>query len=102
MVTGSNTTALIVDGKNISREEADSPAHIQNRSKVTQVLFLLNITQVGSRACDMSINLLHVEIPEGVQEIGEGAFYSCENMLTISFPSTLRIIRESDHWGIGV
>ncbi|GMH68766.1 hypothetical protein TrST_g4414 [Triparma strigata] len=86
---------LTVNGKDISREVADSKAHIESRKHITKVVFLLNITKVGNRACDMCINLLIVKLPDGIEEIREGAFYSCERLVKIFFPSSLKLIGES-------
>ncbi|GMI07647.1 hypothetical protein TrLO_g13218 [Triparma laevis f. longispina] len=33
-----------------------------------------------------------VDIPEGVKDIYEGAFYHCTSLTTISFPTTLEMI----------
>ncbi|GMH70622.1 hypothetical protein TL16_g05455 [Triparma laevis f. inornata] len=63
---------------------------------VTRVVFLLNVTKVGVNACIYAFSLVVVDIPEGVESIGEQAFNSCQSLTTISFPTTLTSIgRES-------
>jgi len=59
---------------------------------VTQVVFLLNVTKVGERSCEWAVNLVVVEIPEGVESIGDYAFADCRNLTTVSFPTTLTSI----------
>ncbi|GMH93928.1 hypothetical protein TL16_g12760 [Triparma laevis f. inornata] len=63
------------------------------REPVKQVIFLLNITQVGEYACTWA-NLVVVDIPEGVESIGGGAFLGCRSLTTVSFPTTLTLIGE--------
>ncbi|GMH81529.1 hypothetical protein TL16_g08959 [Triparma laevis f. inornata] len=59
---------------------------------VTRVVFLLNVMKVGESACYYAINLVVVEIPEGVQSIGDYAFCCCLSLTTVSFPATLTSI----------
>ncbi|GMH88726.1 hypothetical protein TrVE_jg998 [Triparma verrucosa] len=49
----------------------------ERRLLVTQAVFLLNITKVGSRAFMWADNLVVVEIPEGIESIGSFAFQEC-------------------------
>jgi len=55
------------------------------------VIILLNI-KVGDFACNFAINLVIVEIPEGIEIIGIGAFDECRSLTTIPFPITLTSI----------
>ncbi|GMH86887.1 hypothetical protein TL16_g10683 [Triparma laevis f. inornata] len=59
---------------------------------VTRVIFLLNITKVGKCVCYLSYNLVVVDIPEGVERIGNSAFFECRSLTTVSFPTTLTSI----------
>ena len=77
-------------GNDISYMEAD--AQRERRSLVTQVVFLLDITKVGGRTCCWAAHLDVVEIPEGVESIGDMAFSGCSSLTTVSFPTTLRSI----------
>ncbi|GMH67252.1 hypothetical protein TrLO_g1404 [Triparma laevis f. longispina] len=63
---------MVYGGNDISWEVAY--AQEDRRELVTQVVFLLNITKVGVRACTWAFNLDVVDIPEGVESIGWGAF----------------------------
>lgn len=40
------------------------------------------------------INLKHVVLREGVENIGAGAFFKCESLIRVEVPSTLRLIGE--------
>ncbi|GMI11699.1 hypothetical protein TrLO_g5498 [Triparma laevis f. longispina] len=62
------------------------------REPVTRVIFLLNITKLGKFACRWAINLVVVDIPEGVESISVGAFEPCHSLTTVSFPTTLHLI----------
>ena len=67
-------------------------ARKERRALVTRVIFLLNVTKVGELACCYAVNLVVVEIPEGVKSIGEMAFMRCASLTTNSFPTTLTSI----------
>ncbi|GMH91953.1 hypothetical protein TL16_g12206 [Triparma laevis f. inornata] len=64
----------------------------ERRELVTCVIFLPNIAQVGDWTCYMAINLVVVDIPEGVKSIREGAFADCRSLTNVSFPTTLTSI----------
>ncbi|GMH51281.1 hypothetical protein TrLO_g8361 [Triparma laevis f. longispina] len=81
---------LVHDGKDISSK--DVRHRLERLKLVTRVVFLLNITKVGSRACVFAVNLVVVDIPEGIESIGESAFSCCESLTTVSFPTTLTLI----------
>ena len=57
-----------------------------------QVVFLLNIMNVGVHACRFAINLVVVDIHVGIKSISESAFYQCGSLTTASFLTTLRLI----------
>ncbi|GMH96699.1 hypothetical protein TrST_g5294 [Triparma strigata] len=80
----------VVGENNINWDEAR--ALEKSRRLTKQVIFLLNITKVGNHACTLAINLVVVEIPEGVESIGDCAFFKCTSLTTVSFPTTLRSI----------
>ena len=82
---------MIVVGENdISWEEAE--ALEERRSLVTQVAFLLNIMKVGNFACFGAVNLVVVEIPEGITSIGNWSFFDCSSLKYITFPKSLTTI----------
>ena len=65
--------AMIVHGgKDISFKVVI--ARKERRKLATRVIFLINITKVGERACKFAISLVVVDIPEGIERIGEHAF----------------------------
>ncbi|GMH83427.1 hypothetical protein TL16_g09595 [Triparma laevis f. inornata] len=78
------------DGKDIIYQVA--VAREERLKLATRVLFLLNITKVGVRACSYSINLVVVDIPDGVESNGSNAFGGCISLATVFFPATLNSI----------
>ncbi|GMH97123.1 hypothetical protein TrVE_jg7821 [Triparma verrucosa] len=80
----------VIGGNEISYKEAE--ALKERRSLITQVVFLLNMTKVEAKACIFAVNLIVVEIPEGVESIGNAAFKNCHSLTTVSFPKSLTYI----------
>ncbi|GMH73394.1 hypothetical protein TL16_g06176 [Triparma laevis f. inornata] len=66
----------------------------EKNTLVTRVVFLHKVTKVRRHACFYAINLVVVDIPEGVESISAWAFMSCSSLTTVSFPTTLISIRE--------
>ena len=52
------------------------------------------VTEIGEGAF-ANLNIGSIVIPEGVVSIGDGAFSGCQNLDSISLPSTLRFIEDS-------
>ena len=64
---GVRTGAMIVRGSRVVQRPTEAK---KGRLKlVTRAIFLLNITKVGDRACHSAVNLVVVDIPEGVESI---------------------------------
>ncbi|GMH75240.1 hypothetical protein TrST_g4322 [Triparma strigata] len=80
---------IVHGGNDISREEAYSAARKDWIKQVTQVVFLLNITKVGDRACWLASILVAVDIPEGITNIGRSSFSCCSSLKDIKFPKSL-------------
>ncbi|GMH46649.1 hypothetical protein TrVE_jg3217 [Triparma verrucosa] len=89
---------IVHGGNDISYEEADSGARREVMKQVTKVVFLLNITKVGNRACFKAFNLVAVDIPEGITIIGDYSFYCCSSLKEIKFPKSLTSIGK---WSFG-
>ena len=87
---GVRSSELIVHGGNDLTLE-DAYARRGRHEHVTLVIFFLNITKVGRRACCYT-SLVVVDIPEGVESIGFMAFDHCHSLTTVSFPTTLKSI----------
>eukprot|EP00519_Triparma_laevis_P013942 CAMPEP_0182494864 /NCGR_PEP_ID=MMETSP1321-20130603/3694_1 /TAXON_ID=91990 /ORGANISM="Bolidomonas sp., Strain RCC1657" /LENGTH=556 /DNA_ID=CAMNT_0024698069 /DNA_START=896 /DNA_END=2563 /DNA_ORIENTATION=+ len=85
---GADVTGLAKELK--SRARFDSGE--LERSLITQVAFLLNVTKVGAGACCYANNLVVVDIPEGITIINDSAFEGCVNLEEASFPTTLTFI----------
>ncbi|GMH99424.1 hypothetical protein TrLO_g146 [Triparma laevis f. longispina] len=60
---GVKSSAMIV------RDEEDLPwGDVKERhERPTRAIFLLNMTKVGGRACAYAVNLIVVDIPEGIE-----------------------------------
>ena len=69
---------VVHGGNDISRDNAE--ALVERRALVKQVVFLLNITKVGDRACAFASKLVAVDIPEGITTIGYCSFYKCSSL----------------------
>ena len=83
---------IVQGGNDISRDEASSAARKERMKQVTKVVFLLNITKVGLGACSAAINLVVVDIPEGITIIGGASFLNCRSLKEIKFPKSLTSI----------
>ncbi|GMH76192.1 hypothetical protein TrLO_g4025, partial [Triparma laevis f. longispina] len=70
-----------------------SVAQAERRKLVTRVVLILNITKVGDRAYWWAVNLIVVDIPEGVESIGQSTFAECKSLITVCFSTTLALIR---------
>ncbi|GMH91352.1 hypothetical protein TrVE_jg9258 [Triparma verrucosa] len=81
---------IVYGGKDIWWKEA--LASEERHKLVLQVVFLLNITKVGNKACFRAVNLVVVDFPEGAESIGARAFSGCSSLTTVYFPTTLRFI----------
>ncbi|GMH71751.1 hypothetical protein TrLO_g7 [Triparma laevis f. longispina] len=81
---------MVHDGKDIGPE--DDETQQEWRTRAIRVIFFLDITKVGGWACYAASNLVVVDIPEGVESVGEHAFHGCLSLTTLSFPRTLTYI----------
>ena len=93
---GVRSGELMVHGGNDLSSVSD--ARIERRKRVTRVVFLLNILKIGSDACYAAINLVVVDIPEGIESIGSYAFPNCTSLTTVSISTTLRSIGHEAFW----
>ncbi|GMI11181.1 hypothetical protein TrVE_jg4508 [Triparma verrucosa] len=59
---------------------------------VRSIIFTCNLKTIGKFSCSLAERLVIVEIPEGVESIGQGAFAGCRSLSSISFPTTLTSI----------
>ena len=80
---------IVHGGNDTSWNEAKSDARLERMKQVTKVVFLLNITKVGDRACYYAFNLVTVDIPEGITIIGDDSFWGCSSLKEIKLPKSL-------------
>ncbi|GMH85504.1 hypothetical protein TrST_g10495 [Triparma strigata] len=83
---------IVHGGNDISWEVTESDARDEGMKLVTKVVFLLNITKVGDRACKRASILIVVDIPEGITIISDFSFQCCVSLKHISFPKSLTSI----------
>ena len=81
---------LVHGGNDISDDKVE--VFEEKRKNVTDVVFLLNITTIGERACQYCVSLVTVVVPEGIESIGEAAFWNCTSLLNVTFPKSLKSI----------
>jgi len=62
--------------------------------KADSVELPLGVTVIGPKTFSRQNKLLSVTLPDTLETIEVGAFYSCDRLNTINFPSNLRIIGE--------
>jgi len=83
---------MVHGGNDISVDKANTL--YEKRKKVTDVIFLLNITTIGEWACLYCVSLVTVVVPEGIESIGRMAFCFCTSLLNVTFPKSLKSIGE--------
>ncbi|GMI13127.1 hypothetical protein TrVE_jg2579 [Triparma verrucosa] len=86
---------IVHGGNDISGDEADPDARYESMEQVTKVVFLLNITKVGDGACNRAVNLVVIDIPEGITVIGDWSFMCCSSLKELKFPKSLTTIEEA-------
>ncbi|GMI10313.1 hypothetical protein TrVE_jg4465 [Triparma verrucosa] len=89
---------IVHGGNDISVSEAWSDARKEKMKQVAKVVFLLNVTKVGERACYYASNLVDVDIPEGITIIGDLSFSGCSSLKEITFPKSLTSIGSGCFW----
>ncbi|GMH89588.1 hypothetical protein TrVE_jg6221 [Triparma verrucosa] len=85
---------IVHGGNDKGDDEAVSGARVERIKQVTKVVFLLNITKVGDRACKFASILVVVDIPEGITSIGQGSFSGCSSLKYIKTPKSLTPISQ--------
>lgn len=71
---------------NASREQ------IEIRRQITKVTLPKTIKKIDIGAFDSAISLEEIEIPDGVEEIGDFAFYACRSLTRIVIPGSVKKI----------
>lgn len=78
----SENTAEVVAGENAYTGAITIPATIEYEGNT------YNVTAIHSEAFRSSA-ITSVSLPEGIEKIGVGAFYACNNLESITFPNSL-------------
>ena len=79
---------IVHGGNDLSSDEAWSAARRDRMKRVKKVIFLLNITKVGDWFCNFAVNLVVVEIPEGITSISDVSFAGCRSLKEIKVPKS--------------
>jgi len=48
--------------------------------------------------CELCSNLEHINIPNSVTQIGQGAFYACDSLSHIDIPASVKLIHDYAFW----
>lgn len=78
----SENTAEVVAGENAYTGAVSIPATVEHEGNT------YNVTAIRSEAFRYS-KITSVSLPEGIEKIGVGAFYACNNLESITFPNSL-------------
>ncbi len=100
----SENTAEVVAGENAYTGAVSIPATVEHEGNT------YNVTAIRSEAFRFS-KITSVSLPEGIEKIGVGAFYACNNLNSITFPNSLTTLEacafgisaiEKITWGTGL
>ena len=80
---------IVHGGNDVSVDQFKSDVRKERMKQVTKVVFLLNITKVGENVCWQAVNLVVVDIPEGIKIISDYSFQCCSSLKEIKFPKSL-------------
>ncbi|MDE7426651.1 MAG: leucine-rich repeat domain-containing protein [Muribaculaceae bacterium] len=62
-------------------------------SAITSLIINAKISVLPKRICYSCNKLETIELPDGLEEIDEGAFYNCHSLVTVNLPQSLKILR---------
>lgn len=76
-----------------------------DKRKIKHVIFKEDggaITRIGNYLLGSFENLKGVKLPNGLLEIGEGAFFDCNNLMNIDLPEKVRLVERSAFSNTGI
>ena len=76
-----------------------------DKRKIKHVIFKEDggaITRIGNYLLGSFENLKDVKVPNGLLEIGEGAFFDCNNLMNIDLPEKVRLVERSAFSNTGI
>lgn len=76
-----------------------------DKRKIKHVIFKEDggaITRIGNYLLGSFENLKDVKLPNGLLEIGEGAFFDCNNLMNIDLPEKVRLVERSAFSNTGI
>ncbi|GMH98037.1 hypothetical protein TrST_g14300 [Triparma strigata] len=83
---------IVHGGNDVSFSYHEVDARNERMKQVKKVVFLLDITKIGDRACFKASILVVVDIPEGITIIGFASFANCSSLKDIKFPKSITSI----------
>ena len=81
-------TIIKIGGKN----KDDSTFPLTFSSSLVAVNFPANLKEIGNEAFYYCENLTSVNLPEGLEKLGDGAFKLCKKLTKVTFPTSLKEI----------
>ena len=88
-----NLTSIFWESKNYSgKTNKKSHPFKTVKDQITSFSFGVSVEYIPSYLCEGMKNIYSISIPEGVVDIGEGAFLNCSMLRQIKLPSTLKHI----------
>mmetsp|Transcript_3152 Transcript_3152/g.5904 ORF Transcript_3152/g.5904 Transcript_3152/m.5904 type:complete len:190 (+) Transcript_3152:346-915(+) len=88
----SSKRLIVHSGKSITLSLSNSKPRMERLENVTDIIFLLNCTKIGDYAFQHAVNLIVVNIPEGVTHISKNSFWGCSKLKSVAFPKSLKNI----------
>ena len=92
-----NTLTVSGSGAMPDFEEASDTPWFRNPTGISRIVIEKGITRIGNNSFVGLLNLMSIDLPEGLTEIGKGAFSDCndERLEEITFPNSLIKIEDS-------
>lgn len=92
-----NTLTVSGSGAMPDFEEASDTPWFKNPTGISRIVIEKGITRIGNNSFVGLFNLMSIDLPEGLTEIGKGTFSDCndERLEEITFPNSLIKIEES-------
>ena len=78
----------------VLEDNGETLKSVQNRTSVTSLTIPATVRRIEKNAFYGCTLLVSIELPEGLEEIGEDLFQDCESVTSLTIPSTVRRIQD--------